>query len=265
MSESRFIVRAERTAVVDAVYDRLLGMLMDGDLEPGERIRVDAVSRQLGVSQTPVRESLSRLEAEGLVTKEHLIGYSTASKLTPSQFEDLFEARLLLEPHCASLASARHQREQVDQLALLAADMRKGYEAGELSYGAFAKRDAEFHRAIVTSAGNTYFPEILDKLHAHLQLFRLLRDSHVVQDALDEHEQIVVALRQRDEDTSRSAMRAHLVASRTRLRTAFQYGSDRSIEKAESDDDAADAAGDLRKERTTASLESTDAELGETS
>ncbi|HET6740255.1 MAG TPA: GntR family transcriptional regulator [Kribbella sp.] len=220
MSE-RATERPGRTRMSDVVYERLLELLLDGEIQPGERIRVDVLSRQLGVSQTPVRESLNRLEAEDLVTKTHLIGYSATPKLTPALFEDLFEARFLIEPHCSGLAAGRHRRDEVEQIAGLATEMRTRHRTGAMSYGAFARADAEFHQAIIAATGNSYFGEIFAKLHCHLQLFRLVRDTRVTEDALDEHDLIVTALRQRDTTAATQAMHAHLSASRGRLRLAF--------------------------------------------
>ncbi|SED52995.1 DNA-binding transcriptional regulator, GntR family [Ruania alba] len=212
---------AARVAIADRVYDEIQNLLIDGCFQPGERMSVDALSRRLGVSQTPVRAALSRLEAEDLVVKTHLIGYSAGPKLSPSRFEDLFEVRFLLEPHCAGLAAARHQHEQVDRIAHLNAEMHRGYAADELSYGAFARRDAELHEAIIHATGNGYYQELFGKLHCHLHLFRLMRDSRVTSDALDEHDLIVTALARRDAEGAAAAMRAHLEASRGRLRAAF--------------------------------------------
>lgn len=214
--------RRDRTRMSDVVYEQLQTLLLDGVIQPGERIRVDVVSRQLGVSQTPVRESLNRLEAEDLVTKTHLIGYSASPKLTPERFEDLFEARFLIEPYCSGLAAGRHQRVEIEQIAGIAAEMRARYQAGTMSYGAFARADAEFHQAIIGATGNSYFGEIFAKLHCHLQLFRLLRDSRVTEEALDEHDLLVIAIRQRDKEAADAAMQAHLRASRSRLRSAFE-------------------------------------------
>ncbi|TDW76846.1 GntR family transcriptional regulator [Kribbella pratensis] len=214
--------RPGRPRMSDVVYERLQEFLLDGQIQPGERIRVDELSRRLGVSQTPVRESLNRLEAEDLVTKTHLIGYSATPKLTPQRFEDLFEARFLIEPYCSGLAAGRHRGDEVEQLAQIAAEMRARYQAGTMSYGAFARADADFHEAVIAATGNSYFGEIFAKLHCHLQLFRLLRDSSVTEDALDEHDLIVTAIRQRDTQSADAAMHAHLTASRSRLRTAFE-------------------------------------------
>jgi DNA-binding GntR family transcriptional regulator len=214
--------RPGRTRMSDVVYEQLQAFLLDGVIQPGERIRVDELSRRLGVSQTPVRESLNRLEAEDLVTKTHLIGYSASPKLTPERFEDLFEARFLIEPYCSGLAAGRHQRVEVEQIAGIAADLQARYQAGTMSYGAFARKDAEFHQAIIAATGNSYFGEIFAKLHCHLQLFRLLRDSRVTEEALEEHDLILTAIRRRDTEAADRAMHAHLTASRNRLRSAFE-------------------------------------------
>ena len=98
------------------------------------------------------------------------------------------------------------------------------YQAGTMSYGAFARKDAEFHQAIIGATGNSYFAEIFAKLHCHLQLFRLLRDSRVAEKALDEHDLLVTAIRRRDAEAADAAMHAHLTASRGRLRSAFETG-----------------------------------------
>jgi DNA-binding GntR family transcriptional regulator len=213
--------RTERTRLSDDVYENLQSMLVDGIIQPGQRIRIDTLSRQLGVSQTPVREALSRLEAHGVVTKTHMIGYSAASKLTLEEFEDLFEARFLLEPFCANLAAARHRRSEIEHISEIASDMREEYEAGRMSYGAFAKSDGELHAAIVAATGNSYFVNTYAGFHCHLQLFRLMRNSHVTDDALDEHDLLVTAIRQRDPQAAATAMSEHLTASRNRLRGAF--------------------------------------------
>lgn len=210
-----------RSRLGEYVYEQIQAMLLDGILEAGARISVDAISRQLGVSQTPVRESLTRLEAEDLVTKTHLIGYSATSKLTPARFEDLFEARLLIEPYAAQLAASRHQTPTIEHIAALTSNMRVRYEAGDLSYGAFAGHDAELHENIIGATGNSYLSGLFATLHCHFQLFRLLHDSRVTTDALGEHDRIVKSILERNATEARVAMHEHLIASRGRLRMAF--------------------------------------------
>src|SRR6266545_7066580 len=89
---------------------------MDGVVEPGTRLNIDALARELGISQTPIRESLARLESDGLVLKEPLRGYRVSSRLTRAEFEDLFEFRLQVEPWAAARAAERAGADEVRRL-----------------------------------------------------------------------------------------------------------------------------------------------------
>ena len=77
----------QRQVLSDDVYETVKGLIMDSVVEPGTRLNIDALTRELGISQTPIRESLARLESDGLVIKEPLRGYRVSSRLTREEFE----------------------------------------------------------------------------------------------------------------------------------------------------------------------------------
>src|SRR5918995_1129614 len=106
-------------ALVSDVYNAILDRITSLEIEPGGRINMDTLARELGVSPTPVREALSRLEAEGLVQKTHLVGHRAVPQLTRSQVEQLFELRLLLEPAAAALAARHMDAEALNALRSL--------------------------------------------------------------------------------------------------------------------------------------------------
>src|SRR5580658_3835392 len=83
------------SGLTEEVYNRIRGDIMSLRIPPNTRIFVDYLARELGVSQTPIREALSMLEAVGLVTKRHFIGYCTAPEFNREQYRRLFEIRLL--------------------------------------------------------------------------------------------------------------------------------------------------------------------------
>lgn len=89
---------------------------MSQKIQPGDRISIDNLARELGVSQTPIRKALSRLEAQGLVVKTHLIGFSAASQMDRARLDQLYELRLLLEPFAAGKAAILMTIEQLDTL-----------------------------------------------------------------------------------------------------------------------------------------------------
>ncbi|PTM91478.1 GntR family transcriptional regulator [Mycoplana dimorpha] len=212
------------TSVVDGVYDGIYHRLMSLDIAPGARIRIDVLARELGVSQTPIREALSRLEREGLVRKEHLIGYSAAPQWTRKQFEDLYAFRLLVEPEAARLAVINMTPEALAELETSAADMGHGDPPVDRNtrYSRFARADAQFHDAILKIAGNEIIRSTLSNQHVHLHIFRLMFHTRVTQEALEEHENLLAAFRSGEPQAAYDAMRIHVERSRDRLLSAFE-------------------------------------------
>lgn len=211
-------------SMVDGVYDGIYEKLMSLEIAPGARIPIDVIARDLNVSQTPVREALSRLEREGLVRKAHLIGYSAAPLLTRKQFDDLYTFRLLLEPEGARLAALNMTPAALAMLEAAAADMGHGDAPVDRTsrYSRFARADAHFHDAILQIAGNEVIRNTLFNQHVHLHLFRLMFHTRVTQEALEEHENLLAAFRDRDPPAAESHMRAHIARSRNRLLSAFE-------------------------------------------
>ncbi len=211
-------------SMVDGVYDNIYERLMSLEIAPGARIAIDVLARDLDISQTPVREALSRLERAGLVRKAHLIGYSAAPQLTRKQFDDLYQFRLLLEPEGARLAARNMTPEALAEIEATAADMQNGGAPVDRNsrYSRFARADAQFHDAILRIGGNEVIRHALSVRHVHLHIFRLMFHARVTAEALDEHERLLVALRNRNPETAAQAMRDHIQRSHDRLVAAFE-------------------------------------------
>lgn len=205
------------------VYEVILGQLMSLKIAPGARITVDALVRELNVSHTPIREALGRLEADGLVVKTHLIGYSAAPQLTRKQFDELYELRLLLEPHAAARAAKAMDQSSLATLTEVAESMARRSGPGDerTRYNQFARQDADFHDRIIIGSGNELIRESLARLHTHFHIFRLLFHSRVTEEALEEHAQIMKALKSGDGEGAAAAMRRHIERSRDRLLPTF--------------------------------------------
>jgi DNA-binding GntR family transcriptional regulator len=207
----------------DEVYSAIFARIMALEIAPGERISVDALARQLGVSQTPIREALTRLEAEGLVSKTHLVGYSAAPQLSAAQFRDLYELRLLLEPFAAGRAAEIMPDAAVEQLEGLCAEMSElAGDEGASAYAQFAQLDMALHDQIAASTGNRLVVEALGRLHTQVHLFRLAFNARVTAEALAEHGQIIAAIRVRDGAAAQAAMMVHIKASRDRFGVRYR-------------------------------------------
>ena len=209
--------------LAEEVYDKLLGQLMSLRIVPDSRVTIDALAREMGVSQTPIRDALNRMEADGLVVRVPNAGYRIPPQITRQRFEDMVELRLLLEPSAARHAAERATAEQVAELRRMLEEMAELAENhGHLSYGAFGLRDAAFHDLVAASAGNQVVREALARLHTHVHLFRLVYDNEVTFLAMGEHDDVLAAIAARDPDAAAYAMRQHILLSRDRFRRLFR-------------------------------------------
>lgn len=205
------------TGLVEEVYARVRAEIMSLAIPPDTRVTIESLARRLGVSQTPVREALSMLEAKGLVTKQQFIGYCTAPIVNRAQFEEIHEIRLLLEPHAARQAAERMSGEQIEGLRRLLERMTPGGDQTRSSYDRFAEQDSEFHERIAMATGNMLIVDALARMHIHLHIFRLCFKSRIASDAHDEHAGLVAAIAARDGTAAEAAMRAHLENSHQRF------------------------------------------------
>lgn len=200
---------------VEEVFALIRADIMSLRIPPDSRISIDSLARELGVSQTPIREALSMLEAIGLVSKQRYVGYCSAPQLNRKQLDELYEVRLLIEPYAARCAAERMSDEDIEQLSELARNMEPGET--RTSYDRFADQDSELHDRIAAGSGNRLIQESLAKLHAHLHIFRLRFHSEVTKEAYTEHARLIDALRRRNPAKAETAMRAHIERSYKRL------------------------------------------------
>ena len=203
---------------VEDAYARIREDIMSLKIPPNTRISVDSLVRELGVSQTPIREALSMLEANGLVQKKRFTGYCTAPTLNRKQFDELFEIRLLIEPYAARQAAAKMSDKALIDLCGLALEMSpERANQSRASYDQFADQDAEFHQKIAHGSDNQLIADSLARLHIHLHIFRLRFHREVTSEAYTEHALVTRALQQRNPADAEAAMRSHIQKSYERL------------------------------------------------
>jgi DNA-binding GntR family transcriptional regulator len=203
--------------LVEWAYEHLLSMLMAVEIAPGERIAIDTVARQLGISQTPIREALSQLEAEKLVYKMPNVGYRASPQMTRQEVHDLYTLRLLIEPYAAACAAENMDDAALATLQEIDADMRGVADGDHHAYARFAEADAKLHRLIAGGSGNRLIAETIERLHAHLQIFRALYSTNAPEEAATEHQRIIEALLAHDPVQAKAAVRDHLARSQKRM------------------------------------------------
>jgi DNA-binding GntR family transcriptional regulator len=217
--------RLNRSTLGDDVYETLRAAVLEHTLEPGDRVNIDALAREMHVSPTPVREALARLESEGLLRKRPLAGYTVSPLLTRAEFADMFDVRLLLECAAARWAAERATAAQREHLVVEAARTIEGGDDRDW-HAAFTALDAHLHDLVAEATASPLLRDSINRLHAHLHLHR--RYFPYAQTAVtnDEHQRVAAAIRDADPDAAEAAMRVHLTRARERHLAGFEDDPD---------------------------------------
>jgi len=214
-----------RHALPDDIYDALREALLSNELPPGQKLNLDQIARDLGVSNTPVRQALSRLEADGLVSKEPFKGYVSSPLLDTRRIDEAYEYRLLIEPHMASRAARLRSEDDVRALQQWVHEVEGGLLAPNDEFiNLAARRDYDFHVLIATAAGNEMVREGLERVFARMRLYGQysIRDTPRIAETWQEHQLLLDAIRAGDAVEAERLMRAHLSTARERLTHAFE-------------------------------------------
>lgn len=197
-------------------YRRLVLEIRAGGLKPGDRLLEADLAKRLGISRTPVREAIRQLEADGLVVHVARVGAAVRS-LDPGEVTELYEMRGVLEGTAARLAARAASDVEIEELGAINAEMAAARGDPARLY----ELNRQFHAALLDAARNRYLARSVAGLQKTLYLLgptTLEEDSRAV-GAVDEHEAVLAALRQRDEQGAELAMRRHVaVAHAIRLR-----------------------------------------------
>jgi DNA-binding GntR family transcriptional regulator len=189
----------------EAVYLELSSRILDGTLEPGSTVNQEGLAASLGVSITPLREALRRLESDGLVILEaHRT--LTVAPLSGSEVRELYAVRLQLDPFAAGLAAKLASPADVARIESLAARKLEATPRGRL------KANREFHQAIYRSPGNATLVEVLDRLWDRTDRYRMIVVQVESQERKveREHREIAAAIKARDAALTTDLMRAHV-------------------------------------------------------
>lgn len=208
--------------IADQMHDLLLQQFMSGARAAGQSLNIGALSRELDVSQTPLREALARLEHTGLVEREALRGYRVAPMMTRSEVQQLKEARLLLEPRLAEQAALRKTDEFVRTLQQTVDDFQRSASVADVEtegFDLYWRSDDRFHRAIAAQAGNHFLEMAYAALGGQIQRFRLFSKfgRTGARLAAPEHGAIFDAIIAGDGAAAAEAVRVHIIGATRRL------------------------------------------------
>lgn len=193
----------------DVVFNTLRQAILKGELEPGERLMEIQLAERLGVSRTPIREAIRKLELEGLVLMIPRKGAEVA-KISEKSLRDVLEVRRSLEELAIELACSRMTEEDIQELEQAQETFRAAVKQGDAM--TIAESDEHYHDIIYNGTGNTRLVQILNNLREQMYRYRLeyIKDADKRQILLVEHDQILKAMKTRHVAEAKSAAREHI-------------------------------------------------------
>jgi DNA-binding GntR family transcriptional regulator len=211
----------ERISTTGAVADRVRAMIADGVLPAGERINEVHLSRELGVSRTPLREALARLVPEGAVSHAPHIGYFV-KPLTLDEFEPLYAMRAILDP-AALEAAGVPSAERIRSLWALNARLEASTDVTEA-----LNLDDAWHRELIAGCPNFILLELIEQFMLRTRRYEvaLMRERPQVAAAVEEHRRILRALEQADLAGACAALRDNMTRGAEPMRVWLQGRSE---------------------------------------
>ncbi len=193
----------------EIVYEELKRQIMIGEIPPGTRMMEVELADEMGVSRTPVREAIRKLEKEGLVSIEPRRG-AYASEVSIKDMVDVLEVREYLEGMAASLAAVRVTDEEKETLRLATEKYKKAVEEGNVPE--IIKFDEEFHKLIVNFSGNKTLVQMVSQVQDLALRFRYIYydDFTRFKNQPLEHEEIFHAISNGNAEDARLGVLEHI-------------------------------------------------------
>lgn len=193
----------------DVVFNTLRQAILTGELKPGERLMEIHLANRLGVSRTPIREAIRKLELEGLVTMIPRRGAEVA-QITEKSMNDVLEVRRAVDALCAELACDRITEEELVELKKACDVFEQAVKTKDVKQ--IAQADVALHDIIVQATGNNRLIQLVNTLSEQMYRYRFeyIKDSSQHQNLVEEHRVIYQAIVDKDKETASKAAKVHI-------------------------------------------------------
>ena len=200
----------ERKSLGQHVFERLKGAIIQGRIPAGNRVVESRIAELLGISRTPVREAIHKLEREGLLTKLPLGGFSVAH-FSRGDIEETFGIRSVLESYAAKLAAVRHQAEDLRPLEEKIDEFQIALGEGRME--ALPKLNTEFHDLLYALSRSPRLIKMINVLREQIYRFRsiLLKVEKMARIGNEDHKKMLRAMKKRDADRVERLVREHIL------------------------------------------------------
>ena len=193
----------------DVVFNTLRRAILRGELKPGERVMEIQLANKLGLSRTPIREAIRKLELEGLVLMIPRKGAEVA-EITEKNLRDVLEVRCALEELAVQLACDTIERNRIRELHAAAAHFRDILDSDDITQ--IAAADEAFHDVIFKATGNERLIQLLNNLREQMYRYRIeyLKKKECYPQLLKEHATIMKAIEEHDKEKATRITGQHI-------------------------------------------------------
>ena len=193
----------------DVVFNTLRQAILKGELEPGERLMEIQLVDRLGVSRTPIREAIRKLELEGLVLMIPRKGAEVA-KISEKSLRDVLEVRRSLEELAIELACQRMTEDDIKELEEAQEAFRSAIQSADAM--TIAETDEHYHDIIYNGTGNNRLVQILNNLREQVYRYRVeyLKDEKSYPSLIEEHEELYAGIEKHDKEHVSQVMKRHV-------------------------------------------------------
>ena len=194
----------------DALYNSVRRAIVSGTIPPGTPIKEMDISRETGISRTPVREAVRKLESECLLLR--MPGRKlVVTRPNPAEMEEIFLVRSVLEGLAGRIAASKIERAHIESLKKIERKMRQGAKGKELSLA--IKSNLEFHKSVVDICNIDVLSETLKRFWDTVRIMSStnLDNSSWIKTSIKEHKEIIEALEKKDGSAVEQLMRDHVI------------------------------------------------------
>lgn len=199
-----------RKSLGQLVFENLKQAIVRGDIVPGTRLVESQIAEGQGISRTPVREAIHKLEREGLIERQQRGGF-TVLGLSRSDIVETFGIRSVLEGYAARLAALNHKPEELQPLEAKIQEFQKYLDNGKLK--TLTRINTEFHDLLYALSKSPRLMNMINGLRDQIYRFRqiILKESHQAQMSNADHIQMLAYIRKRSADEAERLVRNHIL------------------------------------------------------
>ncbi|MFC1862779.1 GntR family transcriptional regulator [Thermodesulfobacteriota bacterium] len=212
----------EKKSLGEHVYKRLKQAIIDGEMAAGSRILETRIANSLGISRTPVREAIHKLDRAGFLEQLPSGGFAVAG-LTREGIEEIFGIRSILESYAARLATIKHKEDELRPLEDKLREFRTCVKKGQLD--ALSRINTEFHDMLYTLSRSPRLIKMVGDLAEQVIRFRkiLLDDKNMVKLIDHDHNMMLEAMKDRDLDRVEKLVKEHILRGQKMVLKKFHF------------------------------------------